>query len=262
MKRRLDGSGGSVRNAAPSCSALPSRSSLASTHQLQSIFLSQSRTFTTMSLLRAGAGIFIRPTPLGRTLALSSRSLATGAPPSAPVEAEQTQTSSEIAPLPQKDVVTADVISGAPSAFRPPFRVAPHLTSVLQRSSGTAPCASTSRRATRCRVAARRWSAGVLIGIFFPGVDAGRTRSWGGPARALLASCRVSRMPTGCRADYMQGTRVSFRSKEDAIHFAEKQGAYAEVLLRRAQSNTGVCHRLGLLCVSCFIPFDRACWPI
>lgn len=26
-------------------------------------------------------------------------------------------------------------------------------------------------------------------------------------------------------ADYMQGTRLSFRSKEDAIHFAEKQGA-------------------------------------
>jgi NADH dehydrogenase (ubiquinone) Fe-S protein 4 len=26
------------------------------------------------------------------------------------------------------------------------------------------------------------------------------------------------------RADYMQGTRISFNSKEDAIHFAEKQG--------------------------------------
>ncbi|KZO96970.1 hypothetical protein CALVIDRAFT_480681 [Calocera viscosa TUFC12733] len=26
------------------------------------------------------------------------------------------------------------------------------------------------------------------------------------------------------RADYMQGTRLSFRSKEEAIHFAEKQG--------------------------------------
>ena len=26
------------------------------------------------------------------------------------------------------------------------------------------------------------------------------------------------------RTDYMQGTRLSFRSKEDAIHFAEKQG--------------------------------------
>ncbi|KAF8170066.1 ETC complex I subunit conserved region-domain-containing protein, partial [Pholiota molesta] len=25
-------------------------------------------------------------------------------------------------------------------------------------------------------------------------------------------------------ADYMQGTRISFRSKEDAVHFAEKQG--------------------------------------
>lgn len=31
------------------------------------------------------------------------------------------------------------------------------------------------------------------------------------------------------RADYMQGTRLSFRSKEDAIHFAEKQGAFAPV---------------------------------
>lgn len=28
------------------------------------------------------------------------------------------------------------------------------------------------------------------------------------------------------RADYMQGTRVTFKSKEDAIHFAEKQGTY------------------------------------
>ena len=28
------------------------------------------------------------------------------------------------------------------------------------------------------------------------------------------------------RADYMQGTRLTFRSKEDAIHFAEKQGVY------------------------------------
>ena len=26
------------------------------------------------------------------------------------------------------------------------------------------------------------------------------------------------------RADYMQGTRMNFRTKEDAVHFAEKQG--------------------------------------
>lgn len=25
-------------------------------------------------------------------------------------------------------------------------------------------------------------------------------------------------------ADYMQGTRMNFKTKEDAIHFAEKQG--------------------------------------
>jgi len=31
-------------------------------------------------------------------------------------------------------------------------------------------------------------------------------------------------------ADYMQGTRMSFRTKEDAIHFAEKQGMFAWLL--------------------------------
>jgi hypothetical protein len=30
-----------------------------------------------------------------------------------------------------------------------------------------------------------------------------------------------------CRADYMQGTRLTFRTKEDAMHFAEKQGQFA-----------------------------------
>ena len=33
------------------------------------------------------------------------------------------------------------------------------------------------------------------------------------------------------RADYVQGTRLSFRSKEDAIHFAEKQGVSASKYL-------------------------------
>ena len=27
-----------------------------------------------------------------------------------------------------------------------------------------------------------------------------------------------------CSADYVQGVRMSFRTKEDAVHFAEKQG--------------------------------------
>lgn len=40
-----------------------------------------------------------------------------------------------------------------------------------------------------------------------------------------LSSLRVSEViDVGYSADYMQGTRMSFKSKEDAVHFAEKQG--------------------------------------
>lgn len=34
-------------------------------------------------------------------------------------------------------------------------------------------------------------------------------------------------------ADYVQGTRLSFTTKEDAIHFAEKQGAFLEGCIGR-----------------------------
>lgn len=44
----------------------------------------------------------------------------------------------------------------------------------------------------------------------------------------LLVSKPFSRVSevidAGSSADYMQGTRMSFKSKEDAAHFAEKQG--------------------------------------
>ena len=42
-----------------------------------------------------------------------------------------------------------------------------------------------------------------------------------------VCDCSVDVMHS---ADYMQGTRMSFRSKEDAIHFAEKQGMFARLL--------------------------------
>ena len=42
---------------------------------------------------------------------------------------------------------------------------------------------------------------------------------------SLLLTFIVRTGLTALSADYMQGTRLSFRSKEDAIHFAEKQGA-------------------------------------
>ena len=47
-------------------------------------------------------------------------------------------------------------------------------------------------------------------------------------------------------ADYMQGTRLSFRTKEDAIHFAEKQGEYHIVVCSTFDSPR-LQHRMGLL---------------
>ena len=46
-------------------------------------------------------------------------------------------------------------------------------------------------------------------------------------------------------ADFMQGTHIFFKTKEDAIHFAEKQGAYA-CFWAQSQWLTGA--RLRLLC--------------
>jgi len=43
----------------------------------------------------------------------------------------------------------------------------------------------------------------------------------------LVQVSKACYLNTWVRADYMQGSRLSFRSKEDAIHFAEKQGKYA-----------------------------------
>lgn len=46
-----------------------------------------------------------------------------------------------------------------------------------------------------------------------------------------LPSFRVSEViDLVSRADYMQGTRMSFKSEEDAIHFAEKQGILVHFL--------------------------------
>ena len=51
-------------------------------------------------------------------------------------------------------------------------------------------------------------------------------------------------------ADYVQGVRMSFRSKEDAAHFAEKQGPSRSLVPFQSTPHT-LCYasRLGLLCV-------------
>jgi NADH dehydrogenase (ubiquinone) Fe-S protein 4 len=65
-----------------------------------------------MSLLRACSEALAKPTFLRSSLAV--RSLSTEATPQTPTA---TKEPSEIAPIPQKDVLSADVISGAPGAY-------------------------------------------------------------------------------------------------------------------------------------------------
>ena len=99
--------------------------------------------------------------------------------------------SSAIAPAPvTKDVLVADVISGAPSELRH------RSVRIFQPTRNT--MQSGSAKGTKWRI-----DFDILQG-------GGR---WENPLMGWASS-----------ADYIQGLRMSFRSKEDAIHFAEKQG--------------------------------------
>jgi hypothetical protein len=119
-------------------------------------------------------------------------------------------------------------------------------------------CVSSSRHATLCRVADRRATVGGWTGTSFLEVDVGRIHSWDGPARVLyLGSSNVAQCADMVlfRADYMQGTRQSFRTKEDAIAFAERQGRLSIALTSTSpiyisdSCSPFIC-RLGLLRVS------------
>ncbi|KAG1717735.1 Ndufs4, NADH dehydrogenase Fe-S protein 4 [Suillus occidentalis] len=98
--------------------------------------------------------------------------------------------STQIAEVAPTDVLTAEVISGAPAELRHRMvRIYQPARNTMQSGAG---------KSERWRI---DWD--VLLG-------AGR---WENPLMGWASS-----------ADYMQGTRMSFRSKEDAMHFAEKQG--------------------------------------
>jgi len=86
--------------------------------------------------------------------------------------------------------MVADVISGAPSQLRH------RAVRVYQPTRNTMQCGQAK---------GDRWR------IDFDILQGGGR--WENPLMGWASS-----------ADYMQGTRMSFRSKEDAIHFAEKQG--------------------------------------
>ncbi|KAI0322354.1 ETC complex I subunit conserved region-domain-containing protein [Amylostereum chailletii] len=139
-----------------------------------------------MSVLRVGTSALFRPS-VTRLTALTARLASSDA--KTPAESSQTGPS-EIAYVPQKDVLTADVISGAPAELR-------HRTvRIYQPARNT--MQSGGAKMERWRI-----DFDILQG-------GGR---WENPLMGWASS-----------ADYIQGTRVSFRSKEDAVHFAEKQG--------------------------------------
>ncbi|KAF5315108.1 hypothetical protein D9619_007376 [Psilocybe cf. subviscida] len=140
-----------------------------------------------MSLLRSctqSASILRRS---GLTAAPTlARTLATDASATTPESKE----SGDIAIQPTRDVLVADVISGAPSELRHrSVRIYQPTRNTMQSGSGKM----------------ERWR------IDFDTLQGGGR--WENPLMGWASS-----------ADYMQSLRVSFRSKEDAVHFAEKQG--------------------------------------
>jgi NADH dehydrogenase (ubiquinone) Fe-S protein 4 len=95
-----------------------------------------------------------------------------------------------ITPGAPRDVLVADVISGAPAELRQrPVRIYQPTRNTMQSGSGKS----------------ERWR------IDFDTLPGGGR--WENPLMGWASS-----------ADYMQGTRLLFSSKEDAIHFAENQG--------------------------------------
>ncbi|KAI5117456.1 hypothetical protein M0805_005833 [Coniferiporia weirii] len=110
--------------------------------------------------------------------------------PQTDVEVAQAKASEITTTILPKDAVTADVISGAPGELR-------HRTVRVYKPT----------RSTMQSGGARGEKWRIDFDILQGG---GR---WENPLMGWASS-----------ADYVQGTRLSFRSKEDAIHFAEKQG--------------------------------------
>ncbi|KAF5360774.1 hypothetical protein D9756_004692 [Leucocoprinus leucothites] len=138
-----------------------------------------------MSLLRACVQATSKRVPL-QCATMRSRGMTNNSTP-----ATTNKESSEIvAPEPAREVLVADVISGAPNELRHrSVRIYQPTRNTMQSGAGKT----------------ERWR------LDFDILQGGNR--WENPLMGYASS-----------ADYMQGTRLSFRSKEDAIHFAEKQG--------------------------------------
>lgn len=113
-------------------------------------------------------------------------------------------------------------------------------------------CVSSSPHAIRCRAGAQRERNGASIGTPCPALGGGRTPWWDGLARAsatFTIPCKLDE-DVFVSADYMQSTRITFNSREDAIKFAEKQGKTAHLNHRVSETDSENTFRLGLLCAA------------
>ena len=108
---------------------------------------------------------------------------------------------------------------------------------------------SSSLHAIQCRAEARRERNGGLTGMFYKVLGGGRIRLWDGQARASLYFTIPDKAKGDIpfSADYMQGTRISFNSREDAIRFAERQGK-GWICHRISEDRFNNSIRMGLLC--------------
>ncbi|KAF8584955.1 hypothetical protein K439DRAFT_1616306 [Ramaria rubella] len=133
---------------------------------------------------------------------LASTNASTAPPAGVTATTTGKSSSSAVTPLPDsKDVsVTAEVVSGAPTELRH------RLVRIYQPTRNT--MQSGGAKGEKWRI---DWD--VLLG-------AGR---WQNPLMGWASSV-LSWLRQRLSADYMQGTRVLFNTKEDAIGFAEKQG--------------------------------------
>ncbi|EAU86085.1 NADH-ubiquinone oxidoreductase 21kDa subunit [Coprinopsis cinerea okayama7 len=139
-----------------------------------------------MSLLRAAQAVARPGAGLRTTVGARFNSSK-----SDPTPATSTKDSAVVpTPPPTEEILAADTISGAPTELRQRVvRIYQPTRNTMQSGSGKT----------------ERWRIDFDI---LPGGS-----RWENPLMGWASS-----------ADYMQGTRLTFRSKEDAAHFAEKQG--------------------------------------
>lgn len=129
---------------------------------------------TTMSLLRACQQVFPKH---GSAIPLASLSRVNYSTSSHPIQSRdlQEKDTTQITTPGEREVMVADVISGAPGDSHPCGPAITTNSDFLKPNCVTVQCGSTSLRGTPCKVVVLKASVGGLIGIFSRVRGDGRT---------------------------------------------------------------------------------------